>query len=116
MSKRSLTPSRSHAVHINPLPLVCTARVLLGNVPFIRHNPNEPKCCQPGDITVTQIHRGYLLGRVLDHEGPGPWWSYVLIAPTRESAFQEARTLAARAGVNAWLQVNGDGYEPLPDA
>ena len=76
---------------------------------------NEERCCQPGDITVTKIHSGYLLGRVLAPEGPGPWWSYLSITTTREAAIRRARELATAAGVKAWLHTSGDGYEPLLD-
>jgi hypothetical protein len=80
--------------------------------------PNEPtraNCCLPGDITVTKIHTGYLLGRALEQQGPGPWWTYVATASTRESAIQLAKDLAARSGGKAWLHDSGDDYDPLPD-
>ena len=28
----------------------------------------------PGDLTITRIHTGYMLGRVSEQSGPGPWW------------------------------------------
>jgi hypothetical protein len=70
-------------------------------------------CCQPGDITVTKIPTGYLVGRALEQRGPGPWWSYILITKTLEEATRQAKTLAASDGVNVWLHKSGDDYELL---
>ena len=65
-------------------------------------------CCLPGDITVTKVHRGYLIGRALEQMGPGPWWEYVAVVAKQEDAYRLARTIANDAGVRAWLQRNGD--------
>jgi hypothetical protein len=73
-------------------------------------------CCVPGDITVTKIPTGYLIGRALAQSGPGPWWEYVAIVATYEEAAQQARVMATTAGRRAWLHKGGDDYEPLPDA
>jgi hypothetical protein len=78
--------------------------------------PPEPDlefCCQPGDFTVTRIHTGYLIGRALDHEGPGPWWEYIAIVKTYAEAYAHAQRLAAEAGKTAWLHIHGDEYSPL---
>ena len=71
-------------------------------------------CCQPGDITVTRIHTGYLIGRALPEQGPGPWWQYVAVLEHYEDAEVVARQMSARAGTKAWLHREGDIYEPLP--
>jgi hypothetical protein len=34
---------------------------------------------------------------------------------SRESAFRLAHKLATAAGVNVWLHLAGDDYEPLPE-
>ena len=65
-------------------------------------------CCLPGDITVTEVHRGYLIGRALEQMGPGPWWEYVAVVAKLEDALRLAQTIASDAGVRAWFQKNGD--------
>lgn len=76
---------------------------------------DDDVCCQPGDITVTQLPAGYLVGRALERRGLGPWWTYILITSTYEEAVNHAHTLAASAGVRAWLHHGGENYEQLPD-
>ena len=71
-------------------------------------------CCLPGDITVTKIHTGYLIGRALEPIGPGPWWEYVAIVSTLAEATHHARTIAREYDVRAWLHRNGDDYELIP--
>ena len=72
-------------------------------------------CCQPGDITVTKIHTGYLLGRALPQDlGPGPWWEYIAVVSTLKDAIHHANTLASQDDVRAWMNVTGDHYERLP--
>ena len=82
-------------------------------------SPSDPTdldlCCLPGDITVTKIPSGYLVGRALQQIGPGPWWEYIAIAKTYPEAFRQAQELAAASGRKAWLHKHGDDYEPLPD-
>ena len=78
--------------------------------------PNADYCCSPGDITVTKVHRGYLIGRALADLGPGPWWEYIAVVPTFTEAATKAHALAAEKGAKAWLHLNGDKYEPLGTA
>ena len=74
------------------------------------------KCCQPGDITVTPIHTGYLIGRALPQDlGPGPWWEYIAVVRRLNDALHHARTLAAQDGVKAWMHMTGDRFDPLPE-
>jgi hypothetical protein len=70
-------------------------------------------CCRPGDVTVTKIHTGYLVGRALEQLGPGPWWEYILIVNTLEEARRIAQAMALANNVRAWLHMSGDTYEPL---
>jgi hypothetical protein len=76
--------------------------------------PSEP-CCAPGDITVTKIHTGYLIGRVMDPLGPGPWWEYIAKVRTFADARHHALVIASRDGTRAWLHKADDDYELLTD-
>ena len=69
---------------------------------------------QPGDITVTPVRSGYLLGRVVPQRGPGPWWEYVGIEAEIEDAIAVARRLASRDMAKAWLFDGYERYDPLP--
>ena len=62
---------------------------------------------------MTKIPGGYLIGRALDHEGPGPWWEYIAIVKTYPDAYQHASRLASEAGRSAWFHKHGDDYERL---
>lgn len=75
--------------------------------------PESEPCCSHGDVTVTKIHSGYLIGRVLEPIGPGPWWEYVAKVRTLSEATHQAVTLARHDGVRAWLHSSGDTYELL---
>jgi hypothetical protein len=77
--------------------------------------PELDLCCLPGDITVTKVPSGYLVGRALDQIGPGPWWEYIAITTTYPEAYKTAKTLAVANGRNSWLHKHGDDYAPLPD-
>jgi hypothetical protein len=83
-------------------------------VTSIPDGENPETCCLPGAITVTELPAGYLVGRALERRGLGPWWTYILITETFEDAARHARTLAAAAGVRAWVHKGGEVYEPLP--
>jgi len=73
------------------------------------------ECCQPGDVTVTKIPTGYLIGRAIEPIGPGPWWEYLGRVSRRDDALHHATTIARREGVRAWLHISGDDYEPIQD-
>jgi hypothetical protein len=68
-------------------------------------------CCLPGDITVTKIPAGYLIGRAMDPIGPGPWWEYIAIVRTLDAAQHQALTIARHDGVRAWRHTSGDDYD-----
>ena len=68
-------------------------------------------CCLPGDITVTKIPSGYLIGRALEPIGPGPWWEYVAIVSTFADATHHALRIAREYNVRAWLHKAADDYD-----
>ena len=77
---------------------------------------SEESCCLPGDITITQVHTGWMLGRALKQNGPGPWWEFIAIFPDLGSAVSEARDLARQRGVGTWFHEGGMKYHPIaPD-
>ena len=77
--------------------------------------PSPPEeCCLPGDITVTPIPSGYLIGKATEPIGPGPWWLYMAIIKGLPDAIREARALARSANVRAWFSEGGDKYRPIP--
>jgi hypothetical protein len=57
----------------------------------------------PYDLTITPIPGGHLIGRVLERDGPGPWWECVETFATIDAALRRARELAAVAKVRVWL-------------
>jgi hypothetical protein len=69
--------------------------------------------CEPGDITVTPIHTGFMLGRALPEIGPGPWWQYIAIYRTLGDAIYEAKALAKAVHAQAWLHADIDSYQPI---
>ena len=79
-----------------------------------RDNPGSHEDRRPGDITVTPVRTGYLLGRVLPQRGPGPWWEYIGVELDFADAVAHAQRLAARDNVNAWFLEGEDRWRPLP--
>ena len=75
-------------------------------------SPQPGKCCLPGDITVTRVHTGYLLGRALKPLGPGagPWWEFIATVATFDDAIHHATTLARQEDACAWLHIRDDEY------
>ena len=82
----------------------------------VTDSQQPPLSCQPGDITVSKIHIGYLVGRCVTYDGPGPWCAYVALLETYEDAAFMGRQMARKHGQQVWLRVYGDDYIPLPDA
>ena len=77
--------------------------------------PETPDdCCEPGDITLTQVPGGWLVGRALEQLGPGPWWTYVATYSTLEEALRQARELTTAANVRAWFHESGERYRLIP--
>ena len=75
---------------------------------------SQDSCCLPGDITITQVFSGWMLGRALEQIGPGPWWSFIRIVADYDTAVRDAVALARESGVRAWLHTGGEEYEPIP--
>ena len=69
----------------------------------------ENICCLPGDITVTPIYSGFLVGRALPQQGAGPWWQYIKTFGELQEAVTHARQLAMAASVRGWFH-EGDTY------
>ena len=78
------------------------------------HPADSDSCCLPGDITVTKVHTGYLLGRALPELGPGPWWEFIAIVSTFTEAATKATALAEAHNASAWVHTGGDNYDRLP--
>lgn len=79
--------------------------------------PTTPGGCLPGDYTLTKIPGGFLIGRTVEQQGPGPWWKHIAIIHDRETAIAHITTMARAAGVSAWLLKDSDhellvGREP----
>ena len=72
------------------------------------------ECCEPGDITITQVYSGWMLGKALEQAGPGPWWTFIAVFPTFQEALTEARALARTLGVRAWVHDGARKYRPIP--
>src|SRR5579871_2342640 len=65
--------------------------------------PDAPDCCEPGDITISEIPDGFLIGRNLPKLGLGPWWEYVGIVRTRAEAIRRALAETRERG-RVWMQ------------
>lgn len=70
----------------------------------------EPTCCVAGDITVTPVPYGFLVGRMIDRPGYGPWWHYINTLADRDQAIRLAKELAKEGGSAAWFSKGGDDY------
>ena len=69
--------------------------------------------CQPGDIVVRAIARGFLVCRVMKANGHATEWQYIGTALERPVAVALARTLAREANVHAWFEGQNNSYEPI---
>jgi hypothetical protein len=74
----------------------------------------EESCCLPGDITLAQVHTGWMVGKALGQAGPGPWWTFIAVFADFDSALREARTLAQALGVRLWFHAGGTKYHAIP--
>lgn len=63
----------------------------------------EDDCCPPGDITVTPVPSGYMIGRVMPKIGLGPWWQYIRVVTDYDEAVGLAVRVAAEDGTQAWF-------------
>jgi hypothetical protein len=76
------------------------------------------ECCQPGDVIIARIPGGFMLGRVPEKHGPGPWWRYVGAVNTFEEALRLARGIVTgklwyHTGGKTYLRIPLDPSEPL---
>lgn len=69
--------------------------------------------CVPGDLLVTEVHSGYLVGRIIPRVGLGPWWTFITVVNERDAAVEQARVMALTEGVRAWLQTRPNEYDLL---
>ena len=67
----------------------------------------EDDCCPAGDITVTPVPSGYMIGRAMVRNGPGPWWEYIKVLSDYGEAVSFAREVAADDEAQAWLYRDG---------
>jgi len=72
---------------------------------------DNDSCCRPGDITITPIPSGFMIGRALPEIGPGPWWQYIKVVTDYEAALRLALQLAAEDSARAWYHRQNDEYE-----
>ncbi len=66
--------------------------------------------CQPGDITVTPVERGFMLRRVTRPPQEGGWWHYIGTLDNREIAVRLAQKFAKAGRVRAWLHKTEGTY------
>jgi hypothetical protein len=67
----------------------------------------EDDCCPAGDITVTPVPSGFMIGRAMHRTGPGPWWQYIRVMVDYNEAVNFARQIAMEDRAQAWLYRDG---------
>jgi hypothetical protein len=70
--------------------------------------------CLPGDVTVSTVPGGFVVGRVLEERGPGPWWAYIRTAGNLTEAIAMAHDEAEHHRARAWLDCGLGNYRELP--
>jgi hypothetical protein len=76
----------------------------------------RPEGCQPGDIFVTVMPHGFLIGRVLDPRSDGQWWQFIVSIRCRADALQLAFNLAGATAHRAWIHQQDDQFRLIrPD-
>jgi hypothetical protein len=76
-------------------------------------NKDTDSCCRPGDITVTPVPSGFMIGRAMPQIGPGPWWQYVKVVAEYDDAMQLATQLAREDNARAWFHLQNDEYDEI---
>jgi hypothetical protein len=66
--------------------------------------------CEAGDIIITSVLDGFLIGRALGRAG----WAYIERVDDRPTAIRVATRRAADAGTRVWLH-DGTTYSLLPE-
>ena len=78
----------------------------------------EDDCCPAGDITITPVPSGYMVGRAMVRIGLGPWWEYIKVIVEYDDAVSFARQVARENQAQAWLYRDGKyiafGFGPNP--
>jgi hypothetical protein len=69
---------------------------------------------RPGDLVISAVHGGFLIGQLLDERGPGPWWGYVATAGNLADAIELAQQRAELECSQSWLQSGHGDYVALP--
>jgi hypothetical protein len=77
-------------------------------------NTVKTDVCRPGDITLTPVHGGFLIGRVLPDKGPGPWWDLIKVVLNREAAIEDGRRLLVPGRTRMWFHEGGDLSRAVP--
>ena len=71
------------------------------------------ECCEPGDVILTKVYSGWLLGHALEAIGPGPWWSYIAIVKDFDTALHQGRTIARNNSVALWFERDAETFIPI---
>ena len=74
---------------------------------------SHPTVPRSGDLTVTPVHGGFLIGQIRSVGGPGPWWDLVAATASFGDALETARRRALAHHAHAWLQVGADDYRAI---
>ena len=74
---------------------------------------SSPTGLRSGDLTVTPVHGGFLIGQIRPDSGPGPWWDLVAAAASFGDALETVRRRALAHQAHAWLQIGADDYRSI---
>ena len=70
---------------------------------------------QPGDLTVTPVLDGFILGRMLPQLGIGvPWWTFIKIVEREADAILEAKAMASSENRRVWLSEGPGKFSLVP--
>ena len=69
---------------------------------------------RPGDITISQTQRGWMIRRVLPMDGRGPWWEYLDVVRELPEAVRRGRALAQRSAARLWFYDGAGRYDAIP--
>lgn len=72
--------------------------------------------CLPGDVFITPVYSGFLVGRVIPQIGLGPWWTFIKVVTDFDDAVKQARALALAEGTRAWLQRRVNEFDALSES
>jgi hypothetical protein len=91
----------------------CTLAYILGTPPE-RTDVATQRDLVPGDITVSVVPDGFMVGRILPPSGPGLWWQLTTKMRSMRAAISEARRSAVADGARAWFQLGANEYQLIP--